>query len=246
MKHTFVKTQNYERLVQAIKRAENRGAQEAGMIFVQAHPGIGKTKTIEQIAVHDKNGKHIRAKQGYTPRAFMEELAVELNVDSACRSHTLFRRLLEAMTKDTRLYIDEVQHCFADGAAVLEKIRDLTDMTGIVVVLVAGKEETWARFARQPQLASRVCEVVDFEFNSERDIKALCEQLSEVTIEADLLKRIYADSKGLMRLAKNAIANVEQIAKTNGLTSIGAKHCESFALCIEWSGKKSRAFEKKA
>lgn len=246
MKYEFVKTANYERLLKAIRRADQRGAKEAGMVFVQAHPGIGKSNAVEQFAANDPGAVFIRAKQGYTVFAFQRELARELSIDTACRPDELFRRCLAALAQrnGAKIVIDEVQHCLINGAAVLEKVRDFSDMTGIVVVLVAGEEGVWERLGRRPQLASRVCEVVTLERLSERDCAAVCAQLADVQIAPDLVKRIHHDSKGLMRLALNAIANVEQIARNNDLKTVTAKDCDGFDLCVSWAEKKI-AFDRK-
>jgi DNA transposition AAA+ family ATPase len=245
VKQEFVKTANFEKLVKAIRRAEQRGAKEAGMVFVQAHPGTGKSKAVENYAINDAGAVFIRAKQGYTVFAFLRELARELSIDTGCRPDELFRRCLSALAHrpGAKIIVDEVQHCLINSAAVLEKIRDFSDMTGIVVVLVAGEEGVWERLGRRPQLASRVCEAINFDRASERDVAGVCAQLSEVEIKADLVKRIHADSKGLMRLVLNAIANVELIARNNGLTAVAAKDCDGFSLCVNWTDRKV-AFDK--
>lgn len=240
MKHQFVKTKNYERFMKAFRSVEERGAREAGMLFVEGQPGAGKTETVQGVAA--QNGwVFLRANVDWTPRYFLGELARELSVDTAGRSGDLFKRCLMQLAKRDfpAIVVDEVQHCLGNRAAILEKIRDFSDRTNSPVILVAGENGAWERLGRFPQLASRIASHIKFELADDNDIAAVFKQLCEVPVSADLVSRVKKDSKGLMRLVMNAIPAVERIASTNGLKTVTAKDADGVPLCVDWQATRT-------
>ncbi|MDP3614816.1 MAG: DNA transposition protein, partial [Rubrivivax sp.] len=121
-------------------------------------------------------------------------------------------------------------------AALLEIIRDITDMTGCACFLV-GMELFGDTLARYGHIASRVNRVVELQRLTLADVQAACDRLAEVGIETNLVEQILRDSDGRMRLVLNAIANIEQLAAANGWKRVSVEHVKGKPLCVEFKGR---------
>lgn len=240
MKREFVKTSNYERFVDGINALNGRGASEASLMLVTGEAGFGKSDTVYRHAV-ETNAAFLRAKTEWTPHYFMSELADVLKVDSRGRARELFARVSGALAKDgIPLIIDEVEHCLRDGAAVLESIRDLSDLTEVTVIMV-GMEQVQAKIARYPQISSRIAHVVTFGPATVNDVALVCGQLCNVKVADDLVAEVQRQASGRMREVMNAIALIEREAKRNGLETVELKHMGNRPLTLDWQARRPRA-----
>jgi hypothetical protein len=211
----FVKTSNYEKFQAAIRFVEARGALEASWMLVEGSPGYGKTDTVEEWAA--KSGAvYLRAKEKYSPSFFLEELADKLKVEGTGTRRERFQRITgKLLGTQTPIVLDEVQHCLPNNASVLEALRDITDITETVAVLVAGEDKVQRRIARFPQLSRRIRETVEFKPATIEDAALLCAQLADVEIDEGLIVEIHRQSKGRVSDIVNAVAAVELQAKRN-------------------------------
>ena len=240
MRKELVKTSNYERFRNAISAVENRGAPEASMLLVAGDPGFSKSIIVNRWAV-EQRAIYLRAKVGWTPSRFLAELAEELKVEASGRSKEVFARIVAAIGKEQMpIIIDEVQHTLADGARVLEAVRDISDLTETIIVLVAGEERVQLRIARYPQISSRILRMVEFHAASLEDVRRCCEELAEVTIADDLVEEIHRQSAGRMRDVINAIAAVEQSAKRNGKKKVALADFAGKALVNHWQQRRAK------
>jgi DNA transposition AAA+ family ATPase len=249
MKPQFVATSNYRRFTEAVQRIEARGAREACHVLVSGPPGRGKTRATEAWAASNSTtpGKpgviYLRANSGWTPNAFLRALAAQLGIYGERTADGMFSRVFVKLGEldFPKLVIDEVQNCLHDRGAVLERLRDITDRTASVAVLVAGEGGVLDKISRYPQIASRIAENVEFELATVEDVALMCKQLAEVEIKSDLAAQIHREAKGVLRPVMNAIATVEGMAKTSGLKSVDAAQLKASGavLCINWqSGSK--------
>jgi len=209
------------------------------MMLVTAPAGYGKSQMVDHWAV-STNAAYLRAKVEWTPRYFMTELAETLKLDSRGRAKDIFGRIAGVLGgQQIPLVIDEVEHCLQNGAKVLEAIRDLSDLTEVIVVLV-GMDQVQARIARHAQISSRIAKVVELQAATAEDVAELCKQLGEVTIAADLVHEIHRQSGGRVREILNAIATVEQTASRNGKHSAALKDMEGLVLTHDWQARRPR------
>src|SRR5882672_6798709 len=133
MKRELVKTGNYEKFRTAITAVEQRGAPEASMLLTMIDPGFSKSIIVNKWAV-DSKAVYLRAKVGWTPSRFQNELAVELGIDRSGRAADVFGRIVAAIGRESiPLVIDEVQHTLLKRAMTLEAIRDISDITETIV-----------------------------------------------------------------------------------------------------------------
>lgn len=215
MRDHFVKTSNYQAFEAGINKALSRGAMEATNILVYGPPGTGKTENIDHWATQN-DAIFLRAKEGWTPRQFMGELAKTAGIDATGSGQALYERLLAFITQTgTSMVIDEVNFCLADNAAVMEKIRDFSDMTETLVVY-AGDERVIPKIGRHPQLKSRFSAVVEFKMATLDDVAMLCRELAEVEVAEDVVQEIFVRSTGRVRQVIDAIAVAERVGKKNG------------------------------
>jgi DNA transposition AAA+ family ATPase len=240
MKKVFVKgITNYERFRTGISAVESRGAAEASGLLVTAPAGFGKSQMVDHWAVAN-GAAYLRAKVEWTPRYFMTELAETLKLDSRGRAKDVFGRIAGVLGgQQIPLVIDEVEHCLRDSAQVLEAIRDLSDLTEVIVILV-GMDQVQAKIARHAQISSRIAKVVEFLPSTLEDVAEFCKQLAEVTIAADLVAEIHRQSGGRVREIMNAIATVEQTAKRNGNAAASLQDMAGQTLTHDWQARRPR------
>ncbi|HGX92271.1 MAG TPA: ATP-binding protein, partial [Candidatus Tenderia sp.] len=203
--------------------------------LVTGAPGYGKSLTVDNWS-SQTGAIYLRAKEDWTPSYFMADLAEVLDVDPHGRAKDLFTRCVSKIgVNQTPLIIDEVEFALRNNAAVLEHVRDISDMTEIIVILI-GMEQVRNKIARHMQLASRIGYVCSFQPASLADVAATCAALAECDITPDLVKRIHHEANGRMRLVLNAISRVEQIAKALGMPEIGADTdaLKGVKLCEDW------------
>lgn len=240
MKKVFVKgINNYERFRTGLSAVESRGASEASMMLVTGPAGFGKSQMVDHWAVANQ-AAYLRAKIEWTPRYFMTELAETLKLDSRGRAKDVFGRIAGVLgSQQIPLVIDEVEHCLQNGAKVLEAIRDLSDLTEVIVILV-GMDQVQAKIARHAQISSRIAKVVEFQPATPEDVIELCKQLAEVGIETDLAAEIHRQSGGRVREIMNAIATVEQTAKRNGNATASLQDMAGMVLTHDWQARRPR------
>ncbi len=239
MKKGFVQNSNYARFVQAIKAVEQRGAREASLMLVTGEAGLGKSETVDRFAV-DNNALYLRAKETWTKRGLLCEMAETLRIRTNDTNHAMQAAIIGAIgARQIPIVIDEAEFTVRTTASILECVRDISDLTETLVVLV-GMETIESRIARYPQISSRIAQVVHFEALTEQDVQLACKQLAEVDITADLVRELHRQSQGKMRLVMNGIASIERLAKANSITKATAEAFKGVELCIEWQARRPR------
>lgn len=238
MKKGFVATDNFRRLSDAQRAVEKRGAQEAGMVIIKGPFGVGKSAIVERWAV-DNGAIFLRCKETWTKRSLIDEMAEQLGLDTTGRNSVVQARVIARLGVDmTSLVLDESDFLIRGGGtqttvSLLECVRDITDITGIVCYLV-GMEKFGDRLARHGHIASRVNRIVEFQPLSLADVTAACEKLAEISIAPEVIKAIHEQSHGKMRGVLNAISNLEQFAEGNDLAEVKSEHIRGRALCVEF------------
>lgn len=239
MKKGFVQNSNYARFLQAVKAVEARGAREASMLLVTGAAGLGKSETVDRFAV-DTNAVYLRAKETWTKRGLLVEMAETLRIQTNSTNHEMQARIIGAVgTRQTPIIIDEAEFTVKSSASILECVRDISDLTETLVVLV-GMETIESRIARYPQISSRIGQVVQFQPLTEQDVQLACKQLAEVEIDADLVRELRRQSEGKMRLVMNGIATIERIARGNSLDKATGEAFKGVDLCVEWQARRQR------
>lgn len=217
MKNVFVETANVKRFLSALSALEQRGASEACLAVVDGLPGLGKTTTLKHwVAQH--GAIYLRAKSEWKPAWFMNELLGELRVDPPHSFQKKFQKVVEELAtrnaaasmarRNFALVIDEADH-ISKKAAILETIRDISDILELPVILV-GMGKVNDHLTRFPQVASRVSQKVRFEKATIEDVRLLIAKRCEVKVADDLALFVLKVSQGFNREVLEAIANIEK------------------------------------
>ena len=235
MKPGFVPTENFKRLKEAERLVAKRGAREAGLVLVRGVYGIGKSELTERWAI-DSHYVFVRAKETWTKRALLDELADKMGLAKTGRNQEVQARIIGRVAVDmVPLVVDEADFLVRSTASLLEVLRDITDITGTMCFLV-GMEHFPLRVDRYPHIASRVARLVEFEPLSAADVRATVAAKAEVSIDDDVLAELHTQCRGRMRLLLNAICNIEQWAQANSWKSVSLKLLAGRALCAEFKG----------
>lgn len=233
MKKGFVITENFRRLAEAQKAVEKRGAAEAGIVIIRGPYGVGKSEIVERWAV-DNRAVFVRCKETWTKRALLDELALALGLDTRGRNSEVQSRIIGRLAVDmVPLVFDEGDFLIRSTPALLECVRDITDVTGVACFLV-GMERFADKVARYGHIASRVNRIVQFNTLSTADVKSACDKLCEVPLSPEVVAQVAVQSNGRMRLVLNAISHLEQWAAANSWEKIEAAHIKGVALCVEF------------
>lgn len=243
MRRQFVKTENFARFAAGIQAVEQRGAKEAGMMLVHGAPGFGKSCIVERWSA-ETGAVFLRANVDWTPKYFLVELARTLRVDATGTAQQLFGRLLERVVEaQTPIVIDEAEFTLHNGAAALEKIRDLSDRAEVTVVLI-GMERIQQLVARHKQINSRIAQVVEFLPATLTDVAHTCAQLAEVAMTDALKAEVHRLSGGRMREVLNILAAIERLARLNGFKSVDVADLDGVALSFDWQNRTPKTVRK--
>lgn len=238
MKKGFVITENFRRLADAQAQVAKRGAREAGLVIIQGPFGVGKSDIVERWA-SDNNAHFLRCMETWTKRALLDALAERMGLDTRGRNSEVQARIIGRLAVDmSTLIFDEADFLIRSTPALLEVVRDITDTTGVVCMLV-GMQKLGDKIARFGHIASRVARVVNFERLPLTDVAAACTKLCEMPLDDSVVAAVHAQSDGRMRLVLNAIANLEDWAKVNGWKRLELVHVKGLQLCVEFRGKQA-------
>lgn len=245
MKKGFVKTDNLKRLREAEAMVSRRGAREQGLVLVRGVYGIGKSELTERWAT-DNGYIFVRAKETWTKHVVLRDIAEKMGLSTDGGASAVQNRIIGQLAVSmTPLIIDEADFMIPTSrvvrggqaiAPMLEVVRDITDLTGIMCFLV-GMENFPAAVARYGHIASRVARIVELEPLSLADVQATVTAKADVPMSPAVVELIHQHAKGRMRLVLGAIANIEQWASANGWKKVEAEHIKNKALCTEFTGQ---------
>lgn len=249
MKKGFVQTENFKRLKEAEKLVARRGAIEAGLVLVRGVYGIGKSMLTERWA-SESGYVFVRAKETWNKYTVLREIAARMGLSVDGNAAQVQDRIIGQLAVSmTPIIIDEADHMIPTArivrggqrvAPMLEVVRDITDVTGVMCFLV-GMQNFPLMVAQYEHIASRVARVVDLEPLSVADVQATVSAKAEVPMSAGVVELIHQHAKGRMRLALNAIANIEQWAAANSWAKVEVEHLKGRALCTEFTSQAAAA-----
>lgn len=236
MKKGFVTTENFRRLAEAEAAVAKRGAREAGLVIVQGPFGVGKSEIVDRWTA-DNNAIFVRCLETWTKRALLDTLAERMGLDTRGRNTEVQARIIGRLAVDmSTLVFDEADFLIRSTPALLEVVRDITDTTGVVCMLV-GMQKLGDKIARHGHIASRVARVVEFQRLPLTDVQLAVTKLSDVPMSPEVVTAIHHQSDGRMRLVLNAIASIEEWARANGWSKVEAAHIKGRPLCPEFKGR---------
>ena len=191
-------------------------------MVVDGAPGLGKTTALEWWATQN-NVVFMRALKEWSPSWFLHDLLAKLRVSPQHSFQKNYFIALEALLhrqtqadfakKPFAVVIDEADHV-SRNSRIIETIRDFSDNSGIVFVLV-GMGKIRDNLTAFPQVSSRISQYVRFEPANLSDVRALYDGLCNVPVADDLVEFTHRVTGGYNREIKEAIAVVELMGKRN-------------------------------
>lgn len=223
MRNLFATTSNVELFVDLCTSLERRDKGIPGLGLIFGDPGLGKTRTAIWYA--DKVGAvFIRALATATLRSFLEDLVIELGQEPMFRTSDLYRQAEGALSENPRLIIvDEIDRLASYWKAI-EALRDLTDQTGIPILMV-GMDTSERKLARFRHLYYRMkAHIMRFKPLSEPDVRKFVDQLCEVQLADSAISEIHKITGGRIGDIISELYKAERIARANDFKTIEAKH----------------------
>jgi len=222
MKHTFVETSNVRRFLGALKKVNDRGAEEACMVVVDGKPGLGKTATLSRWTTQT-GSIYLRAQKGWDYSWFIQDLLSEMSVSyqSIRGKRERFARVLQELSERSELAALEdrvfglvVDECdlVSNRGEIMEAIRGISDLKFMPTILV-GMGSLRDNLRRFPQIESRAPNKVEFLPAVIEDVRALIEARCEVPVAPDMVEFVWKVSKGFNREILDAITNIERFGK---------------------------------
>lgn len=232
MKTKFVQTSNVSRFLTAVAALDDRAAPEACMALIQGQAGLGKTRTARWWAMQS-DAIMLRIQESMTPTWLLKDLVTELGEQvPASRVEKLFQQVVGIMARNPRpIVVDEAERAIKN-IAILENLRDLSDLMEMPVILV-GREYTWGQLKRHTQIKTRISSSADFEKATIEDIRLLATELCEVKVADDVIQIINDQSEGYVREILKALKNAERIAMRAKSDEVTAKLVDGKTLVQE-------------
>lgn len=221
MKHRIVNVKNVARLSDAADALIDREIGLPGMGLIYGETGFGKT-TAAAWLINQCHGVYVRCVATSTPSSLLGAILVELDLDmhAGANCARMVDAIVQKLARTGRpLFIDEADYV-AEQKRLTDTLRDVHDLSTVPVILIgmAGIQRT---LQRSPQIIGRIAQWVEFGPCDIDDARLLADQICEVRVHPDLLRRLHQKSGGSVRLLVVGLARIEQHARAKGLAAIG-------------------------
>lgn len=202
---------NAQMFMDGIQQLKERGAAESSWMLTTAHPGLGKSGTMEWYSVqHD--APLVRCKAGWTVPWALRDIALALHLEPKNSAKAMMDQIIaELMGGEPILMVDEINHA-AKTIKVLETLRDITDMTQTMLI-AGGHKGTENTLKAHKQIYSRITSFVEFSHATQDDVKILYEKMCDVPITDCAAAEILRQTGGLHREIMNTIVRIEAIGR---------------------------------
>lgn len=219
MRSKIVPISNVLRLAEAGQALLNRSVNMPGMGLIEGYSGLGKSTAITWLALK-QNGIHIRAMATTTPRSLLQSICEELVIQPRHSLINTINEIVRSLSESGRpLFIDEADY-LVERKILVETLRDIHDMTQVPVVLI-GMQGIGRKITVYPQLYNRIAQWVEFQPATFEDVKLLAKELVEVKVKDDILRALFQQSGGVVRLIVIGLNRIEQHALSRNLSEIG-------------------------
>ncbi len=193
-----------------------------GLGLFYGAPGLGKTRYTYRTAL--QNGWiPMRLNATSTQKSFINELydaiRYKLNIGERIQGgkNLIFDKVVEIMQtyEDIVIVVDEIDYAFKDKA-LLGMIRDLVDLTFCTIILVGMQHAKTELSKANSHYFDRCNGFYEFKSLSLADATLVINEISDITMDAPLIKEVFDLSSGTMRVLINVINTMEKTAKGKG------------------------------
>ena len=225
MKHHFVKTDNYQRLLDGIEFMDNKGSPTTCLVLLHGEPGVGKTRNISKLGP-DLPAVLIKGHVGMQLDGLIWSVSQGLGIKH-CKNRTAeLNAQADALSQtQTRLVFDEAQfglymRSVGRPGAGIEYLRDIAERGNTYAVLICHESER-AGFSDSKHIRNRIGHQIEMLDASPADTTSFVRELCEVEVDDDVTAIVHQQTSGKYRLVENAISSLESIARNKGVTKLG-------------------------
>lgn len=218
MKHEMAMTANVRRFLAAVRELTDRPLGVEGMGLLWGQPGEGKSTTVA-FATNTLDGIFLRANACWTVTSMLGALMIELGQPVKRQRMPMMDAAVRCLRERPRpIFVDEADY-LTRQMDMVDVLRDIYDNGGSPVVLIgmehmANKVQVDGRFER------RITQWVRFDGISMADARTLADTVCEVSVEDDLLARIYDVSNKNIGRMTTGLSRVEKLARMNHLDRV--------------------------
>lgn len=225
-------TSNISLVHTTMEALKDRAAGLPGIGAFYGRSGLGKSFGAAY-ASHPAgfNGIYVSCRSFETKKSLAEQICKAIGITPKGNIPNIVDAIVEVLTISGRpLIVDEVDYVV--DSRTLELVRDLHDASGAAILLI-GEEHLPAKLKRHERFDNRVliwqpavaCTAADFDL--------LARQYApEIRIDADLKKRVLAETQGITRRVVVNLENIKRWCDTKG-----TKEAQADADVILYTGR---------
>lgn len=219
MKKVFIETANVQHFRKAVSMAVDTEKGRPGMVAVWGEAGSGKTEASQML--YAERGYYMRAMEGLTQCAFLQDLCYEVKGSRPHGSHRCKTEIITALEGTHEpIYLDE-----ADRLDIrrIEDLRDIYDMTGCPVVLIGEQGLPTALEARS-RIIDRIPEEFRVSFGKidRQDVALFALESADLSLSPEACALIHTTAKGNFRRVHNLVLSAESAARATGTDEVSA------------------------
>ena len=199
---------------QALDRAIHRSHGLPGMVVFHGFSGYGKSHASANTA-NRLDAVYVQCKSTWTKRAFLEALAIELNLTPEKTVARLMEQICSELMRSQRpVMIDEADH-LADKKQVM-MLMDIYEGSQAPIMLI-GEENLPAKLGLYEKIHNRILDWVPAQPCEMHDVLELAKIYAPgINIDEALLQNLHAATKGVTRRICVNLDSIAQFARNNG------------------------------
>jgi Uncharacterized ATPase, putative transposase len=206
---------NVSTFLTAVERAMNREHHLPGFVGFNGPSGYGKSSAAA-VAVTHLDSYYVQAQSSWTRKALLLSILKSMGITPAKTIYEMNEQIATQLINSGRpLIIDEADHLVNRG--IIEMVRDLYETSQATIVLI-GEENLPGNLKRWERFHGRFLTWIPAAPASYGDAVALRQKYAtKVDIADDLLDLVHRESRGSVRRICVNLANIQQVALSNGL-----------------------------
>jgi chromosomal replication initiation ATPase DnaA len=237
MKHHFVKTDNHQRLMAAVRFMEERGSMSSPLCLIHGDPGVGKTRNISQWGA-ESSAVLVKGHVGMNLDGLYWSISQQLGIKHRSnRTAEMNEQVAVLKAMRTHIVFDEAQFGLSmrwqrTDAAGIEHLRQIGEAANVFVLLVCHNSEVY-RFSDSAHIRTRIAHRAELQNATERDTIAFVRELADIEIGDGVGELVHRQTGGKYRLVENAITCLERVAKVKNLDKIEVSDVGSITLVVD-------------